>query len=360
MQAASVQQDSYTFGLIEGFFGIPWSWQARRDFADFMSRQGMNTYIYAPKSDRLLRQDWQSPFPDEHQTLLQSLTVHYQKRGLEFGIGLSPFELYADFSRENRALLEDKLKALNEIAPSSLCILFDDMPGSFPELAGTQAEIMQLVMEKSQAQHFYFCPTYYSFDPVLRQQFGAEPEDYLGSLGELLAAEVQVMWTGPKVVSHQYPASHLQEVGKLLRRRPILWDNYPVNDAERLTPYLHLRPALRDVDTLQQHCSGQLLNPMNQAWLSRLPLYGMARLYQEKSGEPALFKEACLELCGDALGSLILEDAERFQEQGLDQLSTTEKKTLKQKYSEFADDPYAREILDWLDGHYAFDPACLT
>ena len=56
----------FKLGVVEGFFGIPWAWSARTAYADFLSEYGFNTYLYAPKSDRLLRQSWHIPFSEEH------------------------------------------------------------------------------------------------------------------------------------------------------------------------------------------------------------------------------------------------------------------------------------------------------
>lgn len=47
-----------TRGVIEGFYGTPWSHQARLDVISFAGRQKMNTYIYSPKDDPLLREKW--------------------------------------------------------------------------------------------------------------------------------------------------------------------------------------------------------------------------------------------------------------------------------------------------------------
>ncbi len=49
--ADPVGQGFQTRGVIEGFYGPPWSHQDRLDVLRFMGREGLNTYIYAPKDD---------------------------------------------------------------------------------------------------------------------------------------------------------------------------------------------------------------------------------------------------------------------------------------------------------------------
>ena len=45
-------------GVIEGFFGKPWSWDDRASYAGFLRELGFDFYIYAPKADRRLRKEW--------------------------------------------------------------------------------------------------------------------------------------------------------------------------------------------------------------------------------------------------------------------------------------------------------------
>ncbi|MGW4410022.1 beta-N-acetylglucosaminidase domain-containing protein [Nonomuraea sp. NPDC004702] len=39
-------------GVIEGFYGRPWSHEQRLDLLGFLGARGMNTYVHAPKADR--------------------------------------------------------------------------------------------------------------------------------------------------------------------------------------------------------------------------------------------------------------------------------------------------------------------
>ncbi|HEY0962009.1 MAG TPA: beta-N-acetylglucosaminidase domain-containing protein [Pseudomonadales bacterium] len=352
---------AFRLGVVEGYFGRQWSWEARRDYAPFLAAQGCNSYVYAPKNDVWLRKQWQAPFPLAHLESLRDLRNHYERHQVEFGIGLSPFELYRDFSRANRELLRLKLDEINAIAPATLCILFDDMMGDLRELASAQLEILDFVTQHSNAQRFVVCPTYYSDDPLLTRHFGAQPEHYLEDLGKALDARIDVFWTGPQVISREYPRTHMLQVADKLRRKPLLWDNYPVNDAKRLTPFLHLLPfSGRDSKDLRELASGHLANPMNQAYVSQLPLYSLGALYAGTtmpSGE--LFAQACSALCPPGLASALMEDADAFQHAGLDSFDAATKEVLVEKYSRIAH-PMAREVTDWLRGGYAFDPACLT
>ena len=352
----------FQLGVVEGFFGSSWAWDARIDYADFLNRYDFNSYLYAPKSDRLLRQDWQVPFPQHHLEELQSLATVYQQKNLDFGIGLSPFELYKNFNADKKSLLKAKLQQINEINPSILCILFDDMQGDLDSLAERQLEINNFITQHSQASHFIFCPTYYSDDPVLAAHFGTKPKHYLEDIGSSLDPSIDIFWTGPKVFSESFPAQHLQEVAEKLQRKPLIWHNYPVNDAKRLTDFLHLKPFPNEPNqkiVMQELTNGHIANPMNQAYLSQLPLYSLSNIYRGNLDGDQL-KLACETLCPAPLAKIIIEDADFFQQQGLSNINVKDKKDFLNKYAAFQDSPMANEIINWLNGHYNFDPNCLT
>ena len=182
----AVSVSKFLCGVIEGFYGRAWSWDARAAIVDFLQREQFNSYVYAPKSDRQLRRAWREQHdPDEFDNLL-ALREHCRQRGIQFGIGFSPWGLQSEYSAADRTQLKQKLQQLNHLDCDVLCILFDDMPGAIEGLAQRQAAIVADIASFSNARRFAMCPTYYSFDPQLEKLFGAMPADYLQTLGKLL------------------------------------------------------------------------------------------------------------------------------------------------------------------------------
>ena len=57
-------------GIVEGFYGQPWSHSQRLDMVRFLGSHRMNTFVYAPKDDVYCRRQWQQPYPA---TQLQTL-----------------------------------------------------------------------------------------------------------------------------------------------------------------------------------------------------------------------------------------------------------------------------------------------
>ena len=73
-------------GVLEGFYGEPWSWGQRADYAGFLKKQGFSFYIYAPKADGYLRKKWREPFPKVLEEKLAKLSGQCHAAGIEFGV----------------------------------------------------------------------------------------------------------------------------------------------------------------------------------------------------------------------------------------------------------------------------------
>ncbi len=363
-------------GVIEGFYGRSWSWSVRHEYAQFMADENLSAYIYAPKSDVKLRHAWFEPWTDEELLALQLLAQEFKAKGLAFGIGLSPIGLAALNAGSQAATkayrqLDEKLAQIQSISPDLLCILFDDMPSLGDDMARQQLRIVDHIVGKAVADRYIVCPSYYSTDPILEKLFGPRPKAYWRDLGQALPAEIGYFWTGEQVCSQDFREDNLHFIADQLARLPVIWDNYPVNDGAKLSRFLHLQP-FKGRSSLIDMSAGHFANPMNQPYLSQLPLASLARLYpwldpadtssvshaDEKSAE-LLWQKDAERLFGSALGHSVLKDASIFSTQGLDELSATEKQALINRYSNF-NSVYANELVDWLTEQYVFDPACLT
>ncbi len=347
-------------GVVEGFFGKPWSWEAREDYAQFLSKAGFNFFLYAPKADAYLRKEWSEPFPTKHFLKLKQLGQTFQGEGLRWGVGLSPFEVYLSFDKKAKETLSEKLKSINLLNPDVLAILFDDMHGNIPDLAKLQAEIMHFIISNTKISKLLFCPTYYTFDPVLDQFFGQRPKNYLQDLGKFLDEKVHIIWTGPKVCSSEIAQDHLKKVQNILGRKPFIWDNYPVNDGPKNCHFLFIDALKARCPEIKHYISGYMSNPMNQAYLSQIPLFTIAQyLKQEKNYNPEhALSYALSEVAGDISIQKLKSYIPNFQKKGLRSLSTTEKDDIHKFFSK-VNQKWANEILDWLDGNYAVGPEVL-
>ena len=339
-------------GTIEGFYGRPWSWQQRADHVSALAPHGYGFYHYAPKADPYLRRRWMEPYPREEATQLAALAAHCRDQGVRFGVGLSPYEIYRSFDADAKAALAAKLAFLDDVGVDDVAILFDDMRGDVTGLAATQVEIVHWCAGRTAASRIIMCPSYYSDDPVLDRVFGHRPAGYVEALGNDLDPAIHVFWTGEEVCSRQISAGHVERVAEQLRRLPFLWDNYPVNDGQRMSRYLHLRAFTGRPAALDGRVAAHGVNPALQPVLTRVPMLTLPDCYREGDGYEygAAFYRAAVTVCGEELAPLLRDDLLILQDVGLDSLGE-KADALRQRYAAM-DHPAAREILDWLDGGY--------
>jgi hypothetical protein len=341
-------------GIIEGFFGRPYSWDERADMVRALAPAGYGFYLYAPKADAILRRRWREPYSAAELRALAAFAQVCRDTGVRFGVGLSPYELFLGFDAPAKDALAAKLDQLDSLGLADLGVFFDDMKGDLPELAERQVEIVHWIAERTTASRVIACPSYYTDDPVLDRVFGQRPANYLEDLGAGLDPGIQLMWTGEEVCSREFSPGHLARVTEQMRRKPFLWDNYPVNDGPRMSRHLHLRAFTGRPSAIAPHISAHGVNTASQAVLSRIPALSLAESYAkgEDYAYLAAFRSACQAVLGPELADgvertlLLLEDA------GLDGITPDQKTRLHARFSAF-DHPAAREIVAWLDGAFA-------
>ena len=344
-------------GVIEGFYGRPWSHSSRLAYAGYLSRLGLSSFFYCPKSDPYLRKTWQQHWPSSQWVELQELATTYRHNGLQFGVGLSPFELYRSYTTADKKQVQAKLAQLNELEAPLLAVLFDDMPGDVPDLGTRQAEIVADIQAWSTARKIIVCPTYYSFDPVLEKYFGSKPQHYWSQLGEQLSVDVDIFWTGNRVCSDEIRCSDVESIVAALGRPVVLWDNYPVNDGATRSKYLYLEPLAHREAFPGALVSGHFCNPMNQALLSLPALTGLSQYYADQE---ALSSDDILHAAiGEATLNQLKANASEFQDLGLEEMGDRRRQELVVTYASLPGDG-AAEVAAWLRGEYTFDPACLT
>ena len=205
--------------------------------------------------------------------------------------------------------------------------------GDLPGLAEKQIEIVDCAAERTKAGRLIVCPSYYTDDPVLDRVFGQRPEGYLEALGKGLDPAIEIFWTGPRVCSTEMPADHLARVTETLKRRPFIWDNYPVNDGQRMSPFLHLRAFTGRPAEAGQHMSAHGVNPASQPMLSRIPMLSLETVYGVGTYDSnAAFLAAAETICGAELAQMLAEDLPLMQDKGLNGMDEKETAALRNRY----------------------------
>lgn len=346
--------DAAYLGLIEGFYGKTYTYTEHEFLFDFLSQSGYSFFIYGPKEDRQLRDQWEQEITADYRQQLQNLSERCHARKLDFGIALSPLNLTANFAQQKDLLLQ-RLSELCAIAkPEIVCILFDDMDKTSEDVGAVQNKIIKLVEQSlpSYVKHFIVCPSYYTDDPILDRLFGQRPDNYFTELMDTMPERVEIFWTGPKVLSPDYPEDHIAKVTAMLGRPPFLWDNYPVNDGHAIHYFVYLK-KFQGRTGLTGKVTGHAINPMVQCYLSTLSAKSLPLIYQGLTPEQVdqEYAKYAQTLFGKAADALL-------QEQNLELLSKvgTAKMTAEQKQQlmdicKLDSTPALLELEDFLTGH---------
>jgi protein O-GlcNAcase/histone acetyltransferase len=258
-------------GVIEGFYGRDWRRDERLAVFDWTQAAGMNAYIYGPKDDVHVRARWRVPYGAVAMEMLSDLKAEAEARGLAFLVAIAPSLDVTYSDAGDRAALVARVDQLAGAGMRDLVLLFDDIPSVLPEadspvfdsFAAAQADLANLVLARLRETgggSVIFCPTEYC-----GRMAGGDPRGsaYLRRLGEALDPAVDVFWTGPEIVSEVIGADHLRAVGDVLRRKPVIWDNFHANDYDIRRVYAGpLGGRGREVLPL---VAGWITNPNNEA-----------------------------------------------------------------------------------------------
>jgi hypothetical protein len=226
-------------GVIEGFYGRAWTAVQRLEMLDWIAGAGMNTFVYGPKDDIKIRARWRETYDDGEAAALGLLAEAARARGLNFVVAIAPC-LDVEYSNpDDLAALKRRLDQLLELGISHFALLFDDIPRvmsaaderTFDSFAAAQVFFANSAFEhlasRIERPVVLFCPTEYCAAFTGRDVSGSA---YLNTIGEGLDPAIGVFWTGPDIVSRTIPADSLREVGRVLRRKPVIWENFHAND----------------------------------------------------------------------------------------------------------------------------------
>lgn len=264
-------------GVIEGFYGRPWTDAQRRQLFRWLQQWGLNTYMYAPKDDLKHRAIWRAPYDRAEAAGLKSLVADCRRRGLNFVYALAP-GLDLHYATEF-PVLQRKLRQVARLGGRAFAILFDDIPqrmraadtrrfGSFAAAQSFVAnELSAWLQQEVPGSRLWFCPTIYcgrmAAGPVAQSA-------YLREIGARLAPQIDIFWTGPEIVSETIPPASIRELQTVLRRPPLIWDNLHANDYDRRRIYLG--PYAGRPTQLRSEVRGILCNPNCEFPLNYVPL----------------------------------------------------------------------------------------
>lgn len=258
-------------GVVEGFYGTPWTHQARLDQFEFYHRHKLNVYLYGPKDDPYHSTPlWRQPYPAKEAAQLRELVEKAKACGVNFYWAIHPGQDFR-WTEADRDSLLWKFEAMYDLGVRSFAVFFDDIWGEGTK-AENQAGLLNYINEhfihqKPDVAPLIMCPTEYN------RAWVNEQKGYLRTLGETLAEDIEIMWTGNTVV-HCIDRESMEWVNERIRRKAYIWWNFPVTDYCR--DHLMLGPAYGNGKDIAPMMSGFVSNPMEHAEASKIALYGIA------------------------------------------------------------------------------------
>ena len=257
-------------GTVEGFYGTPWSHEARKSQLEFYGRNKMNVYIYGPKDDPWHRDKWREPYPEVEASRIAELVNVAKANGVNFYWAIHP-GVDIKWNDQDRDYLMAKLEVMYQLGVRSFAVFFDDIWGEGAK-ADKQAALLNyiddnFVQVKKDVAPLILCPTEYN------KSWANDEKGYLRTLGKELNKGIEVMWTGNSVVAC-IDKPTMEWINERIERKGYIWLNFPVNDFVR--DHILMGPAYGNGLDIATDVSGFVSNPMEYAETSKISLYGIA------------------------------------------------------------------------------------
>lgn len=234
------------YGLVEGFYGSPWSLEARRRLIRTLGELGLSTYAYAPKSDPYHRARWWEPLPASELRAFATLADEARQAGVRFVYGIAPQRLFGGranlrahrTSEQAEARIEKlhrRCASVASLGVRDFMVLFDDTWATllprFSSFDGGLAHgrVARALQDRLSAEYedvsISIVPAIYSGRASELQ--GGAPA-YLRGIAA--AGPFPIAWTGPRIFS-PYISSRELEAFRAAASAPIwIWSNAIAND----------------------------------------------------------------------------------------------------------------------------------
>ncbi len=298
--------DTQYRGVIEGYYGVPYSEEVTADLFRFMARYKMNTYMYGAKSDPYHSQFWDKAYPETitakqqqvgmlTEGMMRQLTDAAHQSKVNFIWAIHPGTAFTDPAQDNVLdRIMDKLRLMHKLGVRQFGVFVDDVgvPSDSVSLALNANRLTQLqeridkewngrkALAADTVKPLHFVPQLYAYSWVKREQGERFFRSLSGTPKKVcIYITGRAVWTVP---NSEDPSL----VSSWLGRDVAWWWNYPCNDNDMnkifpLDTYRNfddeahidrnavLDPDLKGVNTL-------ISNPMQQGEISKIALFSIA------------------------------------------------------------------------------------
>lgn len=296
--------DQQSRGLVEGYYGYPYSLSVKKSLMRFMMRLKMNTYMYGAKSDLYHSAKWEEPYPKTltktdieygrmSQDMVKDLSKTSQATKVNFIWAIHPGN---DFVGQPNVVtrIMKKFSSMYDLGVRQFAIFVDDVGVPHSEAdCKTNADHLTAVQQaidakwnktgsapEARVRPLHFVPQVYTLSWVGE----ADRKRFFKALSAV-PSDITIYTTGWGVWT--VPNSNdLAMMNTELGRPVAWWWNYPCNDnadeqiytSDMYTNFMEMR-AVDNNARLQKELKnglGVVSNPMQQGMVSRIALFSVA------------------------------------------------------------------------------------
>ena len=293
-------------GIIEGYYGVPYSAEVTKDLFRFMARYKMNTYMYGAKSDPYHSRYWGDPYPTTitedqqrigylNQDMMRDITKVASETKVNFIWAIHPGKAFAN--AEDPQVLDKimaKFESMHELGVRQFGVFVDDVgvpsdPAIMKLCADNLTMLQQRIDDKwnkkgaaatNTVKPLHYVPQLYAHGWVSLER-AREFYESLSTTPEKISIYItgRDVWSVPN-------NGDLELVSSWLGRDLSWWWNYPCNDQDPTKLFVmdtysnfrdethidnlsHIEKGLKGLNTL-------IINPMQQGELSKVALFSVA------------------------------------------------------------------------------------
>lgn len=278
---------------VRGIKGLWWEGMAKYEQAlPWLAEHDLNFLMLCYSSFKASGMDWRADYAPEEMEQIRNLAAKGRKLGVSVclsfnpGIWSKPPLVYSSDADYRTAW--NKVRGVHALGVNWFALCLDDIgreltpedKSRFGTLQEAQAYFVNRLWRDMKMLRprpkLIFCPSAYLTDDAKNHL------DYINTIGEKIDREVMMFWTGPQCCSASITAEDARVFEKWIRRKPFVWDNYPVND---MFPWRPLLSPLKDRSAdLASAVSGYISNPMKQWRISTIPLTTTALYLNDPAG----------------------------------------------------------------------------
>ncbi|MBR5640372.1 MAG: beta-N-acetylglucosaminidase domain-containing protein [Muribaculaceae bacterium] len=293
-------------GIIEGYYGVPYSAEVTKDLFSFMARYKMNTYMYGAKSDPYHSRYWGDPYPttiteDERrigyltQDMMRDINAVSHETKVNFIWAIHPGNAFAN--AEDPQVLDKimaKFESMHQLGVRQFGVFVDDVgvpsdPAVMKLCADNLSELQNRIDERwnkagavatDTVKSLHYVPQLYAHGWVSDER----AQEFYESLSTT-PEKINIYITGRDVWS--VPNNDdLARVSSWLGHDLSWWWNYPCNDQDPtklfiMDTFSNFRDEthINNLSRIEKHLSGLntlIINPMQQGELSKIALFSVA------------------------------------------------------------------------------------